>query len=448
LFSHPERNDNENEKEKEKNKEKEKRTTRGRAKEEKEKEKEKEKPVEKDIFVFEERKRPKRKDPVLLSLDSAEDTFDQDAPRLLRSRSRLSSELSRSRSRLSSELSSEESPAKRRKTEELVISSPPKSSSQVTHSSYHLRSGRKLSGEAPSHITTSSSEKSFDIFDPGNSSVKSKGKLSRQRSKSLSANKKFEMEKEEKSEQQPMEEDFEMENEEQDDEEHPEEMNLDPAAQTLQTLLRRLGVNLEGQPGVLSSTKLGAILEGLKAIGEDDRQFMALQELCEYLSMGTEETLGGFSPSEFIPPLLQLMNAEYNPEMMLLACRCICNMTEALPASVLAIVNSGAIPVICAKLMSIEYIDLAEQAITTLEKISQESPAPILRAGGLNAVISYLDFFPMGVQRSAITTASNLCRNVPQDCFHYVADAVPILANLLRYQDQKIVEKACLCYSR
>jgi len=82
--------------------------------------------------------------------------------------------------------------------------------------------------------------------------------------------------------------------------------------------------------------------------------------------MGTEETLGGFAVDQFIPPLIQLLNMDYNPEMMLLACRAIANMTEALPNSVHIIIASGAIPVICSKLMSIEYIDLAEQGLKFL----------------------------------------------------------------------------------
>lgn len=87
-------------------------------------------------------------------------------------------------------------------------------------------------------------------------------------------------------------------------------------------------------------------------------------------------------------------------------------------------------------------------ALTTLEKLSPDYPGPILRAGGLVAVLSFLDFFPMGVQRSAVATAANLCRGVPQDCFHFTVDAIPILTNLLKYQDHKIIEKACLSFAR
>jgi len=216
---------------------------------------------------------------------------------------------------------------------------------------------------------------------------------------------------------------------------------------------------------------------------------MAAQELCEVLSMGTEDTLAGFNANEFVPAvccidsstkqyidacfikLLELMKMDYNPEMMILACRGICNMVEALPGTSPVIIEHGAVPVIITKLLSIEYIDLAEQCLTTLEKLSVENPVPILRANGkhfvpptvsfflrtnthththkgLSAILSFLDFFSLAVQRSAVTTASNLCRRVPRDCFQYVSDSIPTLTQLLKYTDQKILEKVVLCFAR
>lgn len=66
-----------------------------------------------------------------------------------------------------------------------------------------------------------------------------------------------------------------------------------------------------------------------------------------------------------------------------------------------------------------------------------EHPTSILRAGGLTAVLTYLDFFPTGVQRVAVATAANICRQVPMECFDMVVDSIPILTNLLQYSDQK-----------
>jgi len=83
-----------------------------------------------------------------------------------------------------------------------------------------------------------------------------------------------------------------------------------------------------------------------------------------------------------------------------------------------------------------------------LEKLSREHPRPILKAGGLVAILAFLDFFPSGVQRSAVTAASNICKSVPYDCLHQVVDALPALTGLLRSQDHKIVEKTVLCFAR
>lgn len=58
----------------------------------------------------------------------------------------------------------------------------------------------------------------------------------------------------------------------------------------------------------------------------------------------------------------------------------------------------------------------------------------ILRAGGLSACLSYIDFFSTSLQRVAATIAANMCRAVPDDCFHMVYDMVPNLTSLLQYQ--------------
>lgn len=77
-----------------------------------------------------------------------------------------------------------------------------------------------------------------------------------------------------------------------------------------------------------------------------------------------------------------------------------------------------------------------------------EFPASIVREGGLNACLTYLDFFPTSTQRTAVTTAANCCRNIPEDCFPTVRDVMPILLNVLNSSDQRVVEQGCYCVSR
>lgn len=210
-----------------------------------------------------------------------------------------------------------------------------------------------------------------------------------------------------------------------------------------------LSNTLRALTGMMSSLsgRLRGLLNNLR---EDDLsvQVIALQELSEILLVSNEDNLSGhFSPDAFVRELVLLMNKEESPEVMLLACRCLANLMEALPASVANVVYGNAVPVLCQKLLEISFIDLAEQALSTLEKISVEYPSSIVREGGLTACLSYLDFFATSTQRTAVTTAANCCRNIPDDSFPVVRDVMPILLNVLNSNDQRVVEQASLCVS-
>lgn len=216
-----------------------------------------------------------------------------------------------------------------------------------------------------------------------------------------------------------------------------------------------LSSTLRALSGLVSgiSTRLRDILENLRQKEDPSAQLIALQSLAELLLVSTEDNLSGhFSPDQFIKELVSLMQDQgpfgENPEMMLLACRCIANLMEALPAATANVVYGGAVPVLCAKLMEIQYIDLAEQALSTLEKISVEYPTSIVREGGLTACLTYLDFFATNVQRTAVTTAANCCRNIPVDCFPIVRDVMDTLRDVLKSSDQKVVEQGCHCVAR
>lgn len=216
-----------------------------------------------------------------------------------------------------------------------------------------------------------------------------------------------------------------------------------------------LSNTLRALTGMMSglSSRLRELLANLRQKEDPSMQLIALQELSEILLVSNEDNLSGhFSPDSFVKELVSLMQpneltGEENPEIMLLACRCLANLMEALPASVANVVYGGAVPVLCQKLLEISFIDLAEQALSTLEKISAEYPSSIVREGGLTACLSYLDFFATSTQRTAVTTAANCCRNIPEDSFPVIRDVMPTLLNVLSSNDQRVVEQASLCVS-
>ncbi len=217
-----------------------------------------------------------------------------------------------------------------------------------------------------------------------------------------------------------------------------------------------LSSTLRALSGMMSgmSSRLRDILDNLRQNDNPTMQMVALEELSNLLLVSNEDNLSGqFSPDPYIKELVALMQpnpitGEENPEMMLLACRAIANLMEALRGSVANVVYGGAVPVLCQKLLDIQYIDVAEQALSTLSKVSVDFPASIVREGGLTACLQFLDFFATGTQRTAVTTAANCCRNIPHDSFPVIKDVMPILQNVLSSHDQKVVEQGCLCVTR
>lgn len=234
----------------------------------------------------------------------------------------------------------------------------------------------------------------------------------------------------------------------------------------------------------------------------------ALRECSELLLVSNEDTLGGaFSTSSFATEFIAILNgkpnidekadaAEQPPssdemdedaqlaaalamstggamptgmpgedemECQLVACRCLAHLLEALPGSGHTLVHLGAVPVLCAKLTEISYIELAEQTLSvgalsaqvsqadslqTMEKISAEYPSAIVREGGLSALFNYLPFFSTNVQRTAITAAANCCRNISSEHFSRIRDAFPTLRDTLTQGDQRLVEQATLAVVR
>ncbi|KAK1397665.1 HECT-type E3 ubiquitin transferase [Heracleum sosnowskyi] len=234
--------------------------------------------------------------------------------------------------------------------------------------------------------------------------------------------------------------------------------NLSSASSALQGLLRKLGAGLDdllpssamaaAASSSHQSSRLKKILSGLQADGEEGKQIEALTQLCEMLSIGTEDSLSTFPGDSFVPLLVNFLSYTDNADVMLLAARALTHLCDVLPSSCAAVVHYGAVSSFVDKLLTIEYMDLAEQSLQALKKISQEHPTACLRAGALMAVLQFLDFFSTGVQRVALSIAVNMCKKLPADAAEFVTNAVPLLTPLLQYQDAKVVELSSICLTK
>lgn len=136
---------------------------------------------------------------------------------------------------------------------------------------------------------------------------------------------------------------------------------------------------------------------------------------CELLSIATEESLATFSVDSFVPALVGLLNAEHNPDLMLLAARALTHLADVLPPSCAAIVHYQAVPCFCARLLTIEYIDLAEQSLQVTARLPSPSPhAPHLAQDGVT-VTTYGGIAERGGDQADATG----------DCFGQVSGGIP-----------------------
>jgi E3 ubiquitin-protein ligase TRIP12 len=121
-------------------------------------------------------------------------------------------------------------------------------------------------------------------------------------------------------------------------------------------------------------------------------------------------------------------------------------MMESLPRSSVVVVE--AIPVFLEKLQVIQCMDVAEQSLTALEMLSRRHSKNILHAKGVSSVLTYIDFFSINAQRSALSITANSCQNLSREEFDFVKDSVSILCNHLTAGDKKSCESTCLAFSR
>ncbi|XP_038695808.1 E3 ubiquitin-protein ligase UPL4-like isoform X2 [Tripterygium wilfordii] len=191
--------------------------------------------------------------------------------------------------------------------------------------------------------------------------------------------------------------------------------------------------------------KLKSISASLSEETDSSRQLVMLTELCEVLSFCTANSLSGMMADLLSPVLVKLAMNENNPDMTLLAIRAITYLCEVFPQSSGFLVRHDAIPVLCQRLMAIEYLDLAEQCLQALEKLSRDQPLACLNAGAIMAVLTYIDFFSTSVQRVAVSIVVNICKKLPSECPAPFLEAVPVLCNLLKYEDLQLVENVAVC---
>ncbi|KAL6521022.1 E3 ubiquitin-protein ligase upl4 [Orobanche gracilis] len=203
-----------------------------------------------------------------------------------------------------------------------------------------------------------------------------------------------------------------------------------------------------GDRSLSDRSKFKKILSSLRKEVEESGQLALLSEICELLVFCGDDSLSSQMLDSFSPVLVKLARHESSPDIMLLAIRAITYMCDQNDRSSRFLVRHDAVPVLCQRLLTIEYLDVAEQCLQALEKLSREQPMACLRSGAIMAALTYIDFFSTTVQRVALSTVVNICKKLSSDSSPHFMEAVPILCNLLQCEDKQLVESAATCLIR
>ena len=214
---------------------------------------------------------------------------------------------------------------------------------------------------------------------------------------------------------------------------------MSDSADSIQEVLRRL---VGGSPRLAAHREKMQSLE--KQIGSDDEseQLIGLSELCNMLNMATEDILVALRPDHFVPAIIGCLKKEHNIELMLLSARVLTYMMDSIPPTASVVVGCDGLGVLCDRLRNIVDIEVAEQVLTALSKVARESPGSVLEVDGVQALLGFIDFFNIAVQRKAFETVSVLCRSMTPTHFSHLVSSLPILRNYVQHEDAKLAESA------
>lgn len=160
----------------------------------------------------------------------------------------------------------------------------------------------------------------------------------------------------------------------------------------------------------------------------------------------------GLPVTSLTTELVSILNDPKYQELLqiqLVSCRCLYNILEVSPEAVHTMVECNVIEALSSRLAVIDYIDLAEQALQTLEMISRDAGDEIMERSNISSYLTYLDFFTIHSQRKALSLLVNSCDHIPKSKLAEIRDILPTVERVAtEYTDSSCVESAWLAISK
>lgn len=180
--------------------------------------------------------------------------------------------------------------------------------------------------------------------------------------------------------------------------------------------------------------------------GDDFELLQFISELSSELAIAQEDFLATIHLPQLIGVLIQCLHKENLPDIPYYSMSCLASLVDSLPHASGIIVSSGGIPVLTSKLLNFEFIDLAENSIKVLEKISIEHAGSILSDGAFENMVQTMDFFENSVQKRILNIAVNVGKSFnSREALDKILTLIPTLVHSLEYRGPESINQNEKC---
>jgi len=197
-------------------------------------------------------------------------------------------------------------------------------------------------------------------------------------------------------------------------------------------------------------------LDTLKAMimsSSGEYQLDAVTQYRKMLSIEQNPPIAKVLESGVAPRFLELAQCFETPKLQFEALWAICNIVSGDQEQTQAMVNLDVVPIVTRIIKESTNNDVLEQGIWTLGNVAGDS-APkrdaCLQAGALLAILPILEKNyerKISCTRNAVWAISNLCRGRPKPDMKNLRPALPVIANVLKSDDQEVLTDALWCLS-
>lgn len=147
-------------------------------------------------------------------------------------------------------------------------------------------------------------------------------------------------------------------------------------------------------------------------------------------------------PVEEVRPLVVLEDPFQQATRKVIAANCLHMLLDVAPQSARTAANGDGIQVLCQQLQQIEYIDLAERIVLVLQQLASETPGRLLEQGGLKAMLEFVEFFPIAVQRTVVKASCALLGHIDskKEYQTLIKGSLAQLGALVLREDEQILQ--------